>query len=95
MSQKYRADSFETQSDGAKVWFANWMGGATISKITNCRAINLHGEPRVTAYITGEPDTWFSTPAKIRYAGKTLNGYITGDDTGYERGQIVFHHCYY
>ena len=89
--QKYRADSSETQSDGARVWFADWMGGATLSKITNCRWATLNGEPRLTVYVQGAPDTYFSTPAKARYLGRTVTGYITGDGDG----QIVFHHCYF
>lgn len=87
--QKYRADSFETQSDGGKVWFADWMGGATISKIENCRLESMAGEMRRTVYITGEPDTWFSTPAVCKIAGCRVRGYITGDDNR----QIVFRHC--
>ena len=91
MSQKYRADSFETQSDGAIVWFADWMGGATLSKIENCRLENLEGDMRRTVVITGEPDTWFSTPAECSIAGVKVRGYITGDGNG----QIVFRHVYY
>jgi hypothetical protein len=89
--QKYRADSSETQSDGATVWFADWLGGATISRINNCRLVNLHGDMRATVYITGEPDTYFSTPAVCRLFGCRVKGYITGDG----EGQIVFHHVYY
>lgn len=89
--QKYRADCSETQKDGAVKWLTNWIGGPSLAKIVNCRAENLHGSPRLTVYITGEPDTWFSIPAKASYLGKTLNGYVTGDDDG----NLVFLHCYY
>lgn len=89
--QKYRADSHETQADGAKLWFANWMGGPSLSKIENCRWATLQGEPRITAYIRGEADTYFSIPAACHYLGKTLKGYVTNDDDG----NTVFHHCYY
>ena len=89
--QKYRADVYEAQSDGAKVWRANWLGGPSLAKIEKCRAENLHGEPRITAYVQGEADSLFSIPAKASYLGKTLNGYLTGDG----EGNIVFRHCYY
>lgn len=91
MSQKFRADSFETQSDGAKVWFADWMGGATISKIENCRLENLVGDMRRTVVITGDPDSYFSTPAECSIGGSKVRGYITGDG----EGRIVFRHTYF
>lgn len=90
--QKYRADSKFVQSDGSIRWFADWMGGPSLAKIENCRVESLHGEPRVTAYVQGEPDTYFSQPAKCYLLGKIVNGYLTGDETG---ENIVFHHCYY
>jgi hypothetical protein len=89
--QKYRADKAETQLDGAKVWYAPWMGGPTIAKITNCRLANLVSEPRRSVYITGEPDTYFSVPAVTRYMGKRIKGYVTSEDDG----NLVFRHCYY
>lgn len=89
--QKYRADVCEFQSDGAVVWRAIWAYGRDLAKITNCRWESLAGEPRGTVYITGEPDTYFSTPAKCRYFGQTVLGYVTGDDDG----NLVFRHCYY
>jgi len=89
--QKYRADIAEKQSDGATVWRANWMGGRPLSKIVDCRLDNLVGDMRTTVYITGEPDTWFSTPAVCRLFGKRVKGYVTGDGDG----NLVFRHCYY
>lgn len=88
--QKYRADVSEVQSDGATLWHAHWMGGRTLSKITNCQWESLHGQPRVTAYVTSEPDTYFSIPAKARHRGCVINGYITSVD-----GNLVFNHVYY
>lgn len=61
--QKYRADISSPQADGAVLWFAQWMGGPTLSKIAHCRWETLSGDYRPTVYITGEPDTWFSIPA--------------------------------
>ena len=89
--QKFRADTSRVQSDGARLWFAQWMGGPTLSKIESCRLENLVGEPRRTVYITGEPDTYFSVPAVTRYMGKRVRGYVTGDGDG----NNVFRHVYY
>lgn len=89
--QKYRADYSRKQEDHAVLWFADWIGGPTLSKIKNCRLHNLEGEPRRSVYITGEPDTWFSIPAVTQYYGKRIKGYVTSDDNGV----MVFRHCYY
>lgn len=89
--QKIRADVSQQQPDGATIWCACWMGGKPIAKIMQCRWASLAGEPRVTAYAQGDADTFFSVPAKCRYAGKTVTGYITQEDSG----NLVFHHCYY
>lgn len=89
--QKYRADVCHIQSDGAKCWSAQWLGGPTLAKIENCRLINLAGYMRATVYVTGEPDTYFSQPAVTSLYGKRVRGYLTNDDNG----DLVFHHCYY
>ncbi len=88
--QKYRADTSTTQADGAIVWYAQWMGGPTLSKIENCRLANMAGDIRRTVYITGEADTYFSIPAACKLGGKRIRGYVTSDD-----GELVFRHCYY
>jgi len=89
--QKYRADKKTTpRPDGSIQWFANWMGGPSLSKIENCRLANLAGEPRATVYITGEPDSFFSQPAVCSYRGVRMRGYITGDNDG-----LCFRHTYY
>lgn len=83
--QKYRADKSETQPDGARLWFAVWMGGPTLAKIDRCR---IHGtDLRRAVYITGGPDTWFSQPAATRIRGRYVKGYVTGEDSG----DLVFH----
>ena len=91
MWQKYRADIFEMQSDGARVWSAKWMGGPSLAKIEHCRLEGLVGEMRRTVYITGDADTFFSIPAVCKIAGCRVRGYVTGDDDG----NLVFRHCYY
>lgn len=84
MGQKYRADFSEKQDDGAVLSFAQWVGGPTLSKINNCR---IHGvDYRLTVYVTGEPDTYFSIPASTRKNGKHVKGYLTTDNAGY-----IFH----
>ncbi len=89
--QRYRADTSKVQSDGAIVWRSEWLGGPSLARINNCRWESMEGFPRVTAYITGEADTWFSIPAVARYCGCRVRGYVTGDGNG----NLVFRHCYY
>lgn len=91
MLQKYRADVSETQADGAIVWSARWMGGDSLARVNNCRLANLEGDMRRTVYVLGEADTYFSIPAACKLFGRTVRGYLTGDDAG----NLVFHHCYY
>lgn len=79
--QKYRADSSVPQSDESIQWFADWMGGPSLSKIHNCR-LNMAGDMRRTVYITGEPDTFFSQPAICKIQGCRVNGFVSGDDAG-------------
>lgn len=76
--QKYRADHSETTPGGAVLWFTEWMGGPTLAKIGNCAVVGHH--KRLTVYITGEPDTWFSVPAATRSRGKYIKGYVTYED---------------
>lgn len=89
--QKYRADFSESQSDGATLWYAQWLGGPTLAKIENCRLINLAGDMRATVYITNEPDTFFSQPAACSIKGCRVKGYVTTDADG----SLVFHQVYY
>ncbi len=91
MLQKIRADYCEKQSDGATVWFAQWLGGPSLAKIDNCQIANLAGNMRRTVYVIGEPDTAFSIPAVCKLAGARVRGYLTGDGDG----NLVFRHCYY
>jgi hypothetical protein len=88
---KYRSDKSQPQQDGAILWFTDWIGGPTLAKIENCRLINLAGEMRRTVTITGQPDTYFSIPASCSIGGKTVHGYVTGDD----EGNTVFRQVYY
>jgi hypothetical protein len=85
--QKYRADSFRTQPDGAVCWYADWAGGPTLARINKCRIAGT--DLRRAVYITGAADTWFSIPAATRIRGRYVRGYVTGEsDTG---DNLVFH----
>lgn len=84
--QRYRADEAETPCEnGSVAWYAKWIGGASLALIRNCPIRNLGNDiaPR-TVYVTGEPDTWFSQPAKCKIKGKTITGYVTTCDDGWE-----------
>ena len=50
------------------------------AKVTNCP---IHGSTlRRTAYATAYADTYFSVPARMQIAGKTIKGYLTTEDSG-------------
>lgn len=87
---RFRSDRSEQQPDGAKLWYADWMGGPTLAKIENCRLANLEGDMRRTVVITGHADTYFSIPAQCSIAGVKVKGYVTSDE-----GNLVFRHVYY
>ena len=91
ITSKYRSDRPTLQPDGATIWQTEWFGGLTLTKVSKCRLANIRGEPRVTVFVTSEPDTHFSIPTKFHYLGKVLNGYLTSDNDG----NLVCHHCYY
>lgn len=92
--QKYRADkSGEPEKNGSVPWYTNWMGGPTLALVKNCPVkLTMYEEevavweesasPR-TVYILGEPDTFFSLPAAIKFKGKRVNGWIGHNDDGY------------
>ena len=84
--QKYRADRvYEKTTNGAVAWCADWMGGPTVSLVRNC-PVSWHAPgATVTAYVTGEPDTWFSIPAVCSYRGARVRGFLTRtkDDGGW------------
>jgi len=55
--------------------------GRYLSKVKNCPVAGT--TLRLTATISGEPDTYFSIPAKIQYKRKTISGFISADEEGY------------
>lgn len=81
--QKYRSDEAgEIQSDGSQPFYARWMGGPSLALIKQCRCSNDPTLKPRTVYVTGDADTWFSQPAACQSRGKTIRGFITGDDSG-------------
>ena len=88
--QRFRANTSQLHADGAIAYYANWLGGPTLAKVTNCRLANMAGDMRRTVYATGEPDTFFSIPATCRIAGHRVRGYLTMSE-----GNIIFRHTYY
>lgn len=86
--QKYRADSSKSRGDGAVLHYAEWIGGPSLSKITNCRIDNFPDKLRGTVYITGEADSFFSIPAAMRYKDKTVRGFVTSD------GGMIYFYAY-
>lgn len=48
-------------------------------KILNCLCPD--GKRRV-AQTTADPDTWFSTPARVQVKGLSVSGFITSHDDG-------------
>ncbi len=75
---RYRCDTAVPNEDGSISHYAQWMGGQTLAKVSNCLCEDGN---RRTVTITGEPDSFFSQPAQTtrRYAGKslTIKGFLT------------------
>lgn len=89
--QKYRVDvERDPDPNGAVPCYAEWIGGPTLSVVRKCPVGWNSGGATVTAYITGDADTWSSIPAVCRYLGKRVRGYVTSNDDG-----LVFHQVYY
>lgn len=84
--QRYRADQSDApDANGAVAHYARWMGGPSLSKITNCPVRRAVMPPR-TVFITGAPDTFFTQPAACHSRGRIVRGYVTHTD-----GAWVFH----
>jgi hypothetical protein len=78
--QKYRADYKETQNTGEILWYAEWLGGPTLSKIENCRIVQQ--AKRRMVYVSGEANNIFAIPGRCKIFGKIVYGIITQDDLG-------------
>lgn len=75
-SLKYRIDTEEENQHGQVIGYTLWMAGKTLARIRNCR----HGDRTVTAYITGEPTTFWTTPARINVGKRSITGHLTCED---------------
>jgi hypothetical protein len=89
--QRYRAEAPGKQEfpNGAVPWYAYWMGGHTLSLVRNCPTVF----GRRTVYALGEPDTYFSIPAACTFKGRTVEGYLTVGDEGWEFR--AYNDCYW
>lgn len=82
----YRIDRYEPNPDDPEqqLGFCDGMCGATLTNVKG--AIIAGTSERRAARITGEPDTFFSTPARVSLGGKTVKGWLGCDD-----GVYTFH----
>lgn len=69
---RFRRDTKEVNEFGQTLHYAIWMGGPTLSAIGGCRCAD---KPRMVE-ISGQPDTFFSIPAKVKVKGKTVSGFV-------------------
>jgi hypothetical protein len=76
-SLKYRVDYEVTTENSQTIGYTDWIGGPTIARIKG--ALCSDGSVR-TAYVTGEPSTWFSIPARVNVGKKSYNGTIVNED---------------
>ena len=49
---------------------------------------------RATINSPGEPDTWFSTAARVKVNGKTVSGWITPDDNYGDANVVTVYRFY-
>lgn len=82
--QKYRADTAgPAEANGAVPYYSQWLGGPSLALIRNCPIKGIPEAGHRTVYITGEPDSFFSQPARIQYQGRTVRGWISRDESGF------------
>lgn len=82
-SLKFRVDTEEVNEHGQTVGYTLWMGGPTLARIIGAVCDD---NQRRTAYITGEPDTFFSVPARVNVGKRSVSGWL-----GVEDGLYRFH----
>jgi hypothetical protein len=82
-SLKFRVDTEEVNQHGQTVGYTRWMGGPTLARIIGAVCDD---NQRRTAYITGEPDTFFSVPARVYVGKRSVSGWL-----GVEDGLYRFH----
>lgn len=84
--QKYHTIGEEPEKlpNGSIACRGHTWHGTHLALVRNC-PIYRGGEyvQRLTAYVQGEPDTFFSIPAAVKLKGKTVRGHLTIDETGF------------
>ena len=70
-----------TEHPNGSICFRTFPPNDNLSKVKNCPVAGT--VLRLTAVVSGEPDTWFSIPAKIQYKKKKISGFITSKDDGF------------
>lgn len=63
--------------NGSAAHYGRTMHGRHLAYVRNCPC-DKGISPR-TAYVTGEPDTFFSIPAAVRVRGRNVRGFLTMD----------------
>lgn len=58
------------------------FGGWGYSRLVKVVGALCEDGVRRTAFVTGEPDTFFSVPARVSAKGKTVSGFLTCDSDG-------------
>jgi hypothetical protein len=76
-SLKYRVDYEVENKHGQWLGYTRWLGGPTLARVRCCQCGD---NVRRTAYVTAEPDTFFSQPARINIGKKSLKGFLTVED---------------
>ena len=84
---RYRCDTSRPNPDGSTSHYAEWFGGPTLAKISDCLCEDGN---RRTVEITGGPDSFFSVPAAVRVKGKRIKGFITTLDFAPHHNATVF-----
>lgn len=81
VKRKYRPDEVgDLYPNGSVPIYTRWMGGPSLAEVRNCPTPI---GPR-TVYVTGEADTFFSVPAACTFKRRTVCGYVTSVEGGYE-----------
>ena len=76
-SLKFRVDTEEINTHGQTIGTTLWIGGPSLARIKG--AVCEDGSRR-TAYITSEPDTYFSIPARVNIGKASIKGFLVCED---------------
>jgi hypothetical protein len=79
-SLKFRVDAEEENEHGQTIGRTHWIGGPSLARVKG--AVCDDGQRR-TAYVTGEPDTFFSIPARVNVGKRSVSGWLGCEDNLY------------